>query len=156
MDPLSIGASMLAFVGLADRIIRATRFCIDSLQDAPSDIRMIFCEVSSLRTIVDILTGSDQSASSGGELEAIENVGLTFPLDWAGPIEGCRRCLASLEALLPSGASALSGSATASSRRRMTLAELAWPLKQSKARRMLADLSQHKATLLLAISGDMM
>jgi len=150
MDPISVGASILAFVGLADRIIRATKYCIDGLQDAPSDIRMIFCEVSSLRAVVDILTGSEQSAAE------LCNAPPNIPLDWAGPIEACRRCLASLEALLPSGGDAPSGPA-APSRRRMTLAELAWPLKQqSKARKLLAEISQHKSTLLLAISGDVM
>ncbi|KAK0647123.1 hypothetical protein B0T16DRAFT_458984 [Cercophora newfieldiana] len=150
MDPLSIGASVLAFVGLTDKIIRATRFCIDGLKDAPSDIRLIFCEVSSLRTIVDILTGPD----SDGET-AVESVVSTFPLDWAGPIEACRRCLEGLETLLPSVIpGAFNTGSTTASRRRITLAELAWPLKQSKARKLLAEISQHKATLLLAISGD--
>ncbi|KAK0750197.1 hypothetical protein B0T18DRAFT_437483 [Schizothecium vesticola] len=84
---------------------------------APTNIRVIFCEVSSLRTIA------------------------------------CRRCMAELEALLPS-LGALSGPTAPGQRRtKITLAELAWPLKQSKARKILAELSQHKATLLLVISG---
>lgn len=99
MDPLSVGASVLAFIGLADRIIRATRYCIDSVQNAPSDMRLIFCEVSSLRTIIDIVTASVQPPSSGEG--AAGDVVRKVPLNWAGPIEACRRCLASLGALLP-------------------------------------------------------
>ncbi|KAK4207821.1 hypothetical protein QBC37DRAFT_454389, partial [Rhypophila decipiens] len=38
--------------------------------------------------------------------------------------------------------------------RRISAAQLAWPFKQSRARKLLAELSHHKATLLLAISGD--
>jgi hypothetical protein len=157
MDPLSVGASVIAFVGLADRVIRTAQFCIDTLRDVPSDIRMVYCEVSSLKTIVDILTGPDQAAPSSDSEETIASIGPSFPRNWASPIEACQRCLTSLEALLPSGIdfSAPDGP-TAPGRRRVTLAELAWPLKQSKVRKLLAEISQHKATLLLAISGDVL
>ncbi|KAK0712656.1 hypothetical protein B0T26DRAFT_343158 [Lasiosphaeria miniovina] len=136
-DPLSVGASLLAFIGLADRIIRLSKYCIDGLKDAPSDFRMIHGEVSSLRTIVDDLTGIDQlSLFAKG-----------------GPLEACYRCLSNLEGLLPTDASQGQGQGH---RRRLTIAELAWPLKQNKARKLLAELSQHKATLLLMMSGDIM
>lgn len=132
-DPLSVGASLLAFIGLADRIIRLSKYCIDGVQDAPSDFRIIHGEVSSLRAIVDDLTENDQLSlfAKGGALEA------------------CHRCLSDLEGLLPADTSQ-------GRRRRLTIAELAWPLKQSSARKFLAELSQHKATLLLIISGDIM
>jgi hypothetical protein len=132
-EPLSIGASVLAFIGLADRIIRLSKYCIDGLQDAPSEIRMIHGEVSSLRAIVDVL--ADTEAPS------------LFDKD--GPLESCRRCLSDLERLLPAVDTSFRRAG-----RRLTVAELAWPLKQSKARKLLAELSQHKASLLLMISGD--
>jgi len=135
MDPVSIGASVLAFIGLADRIIQISKYCIDGVQDAPSDIRMIHGEASSLRAIVDVLTETEAPS--------------LFEKD--GPFEACRRCLSDLEGLLPADAN--SGHAR---RLRLTLAELAWPLKQSKARKLLAELSHHKSTLLLIISGDIM
>ncbi|VBB71412.1 Putative protein of unknown function [Podospora comata] len=133
-DPLSIGASVLAFIGLADRIIRLSKFCIDGLKDAPSDIRMIHGEVSSLRAIIDVL--AESKASSFLENNAA--------------LLSCHRCLSDLETLLPSDAG------VGLPRRRLTIAELAWPLKQSKARKTLVELSQHKATLLLIISGDVL
>lgn len=133
MDPLSVGASVLAFIGLADRIISLCKYCIDGVQDAPSDIRMIHGEASSLRAIVDVLTETEAPS--------------LFEKD--GPFEACRHCLSELEGLLPAGTN--SGHAR---RLRPTLAELAWPLKQSKARKLLAELSHHKSTLLLIISGD--
>lgn len=135
MDPLSVGASVLAFIGLADRIIRLSKYCIDGLQDAPSDIRMIYGEVSSLRAIVDVLTESEAPSL----------------FDKDGSFEGCRRCLTNLEGLLPADTTS-----DKAGRRRLTIAELAWPLKQSRARKLLVELSQHKATLLLIISGDIM
>lgn len=133
-DPLSIGASVLAFIGLADRIIRLSKFCIDGLKDAPSDIRMIHGEVSSLRAIIDVL--AESKAPSFLENNAA--------------LLSCHRCLSDLETLLPSDAG------VGLPRRRLTIAELAWPLKQSKARKTLVELSQHKATLLLIISGDVL
>jgi hypothetical protein len=60
---------------------------LDRKVSLPSNIRVIFCEVSSLRTIVDILAGSDQSTSSDGDA-AIGSVIPTFPLDWIGPNRG--------------------------------------------------------------------
>jgi hypothetical protein len=141
-DPISIGASLLAFIGLADRIIRASVYCIDTLQDAPGDIRMIHNEVLSLRAIVDTFADPGQSSSDGA---------ISILFDKGGPIEACRRSLSGLEALLPVGADDAS---TSSLRRRMTLTELSWPLKQSKARKLLAEISQHKSTMLLAMSGD--
>ncbi|KAK0669104.1 hypothetical protein QBC41DRAFT_112632 [Cercophora samala] len=133
-DPLSIGASVLAFIGLADRIIRLSKYCIDGLKDAPSDIRMIHGEVSSLRAIIDVLAESE--APSLFEKNAA--------------LLSCHRCLLDLESLLPTD------SVIGHARRRITIAELAWPLKQSRARKILVELSQHKATLLLVISGDIL
>lgn len=132
-DPLSAGASVLAFIGLADRIIRLAKGYIDGLRDAPNDIRIIHGEVSSLRAIVEVLTETEAQSIFGQD----------------GPFEACRRCLSDLESLLPAH-----NSPDYPCRRSLTIAELAWPLKQSKARKLLAELSQHKSTLLLVISGD--
>ncbi|KAK2693816.1 hypothetical protein QWA68_008438 [Fusarium oxysporum] len=68
-----------------------------------------------------------------------------------GPIKSCHSCLASLVALLPP----TMGQSQTGKRRKLTLVDLAWPLKQSKVRKLLAEISHHKATLLLAMSGDM-
>ncbi|KAI9157949.1 Vegetative incompatibility protein [Paramyrothecium foliicola] len=142
-DPLSIGASVLAFIGLADRIIRASQYVVDSIQDAPNDVRMILGEVISLRAIVESLEIQEWSDDSTPGL-------LADLFKTSGPIDTCRRCLSELEGLLPSFAKEDSGI----SKRRLHISQLAWPLKQSKARKLLAEISHHKATLLLAISGD--
>ncbi|KAF4339648.1 ankyrin repeat [Fusarium beomiforme] len=138
-DPLSIGASVLAFIGLADRIIRACKYCIEAVEDAPKDIQMILGEVTSLRAVMDGI--GDSSASSLVPNLYGEN----------GPIRSCKGCLSSLESLLPTNI----GQPTAGKRRKVILVELSWPLKQSKVRKLLAEISHHKATLLLAMSGDM-
>ncbi|KAF5622406.1 heterokaryon incompatibility protein het-E-1 [Fusarium sp. NRRL 25303] len=88
-DPLSIEASVLAFIGLADRIIRTCKYCIEAVEDAPKDIQMVLGEATSLRAIIDSI--SESSATS-----LVPNLH-----EQNGPIKSCHSCLASLEALLP-------------------------------------------------------
>ncbi|KAI7770180.1 hypothetical protein LZL87_002551 [Fusarium oxysporum] len=88
-DPLSIGASVLAFIGLADRIIRTCKYCIEAIEDAPKDIHMMLGEATSLRAIIDSI--GESSATS-----LVPNLH-----EQNGPIKSCHSCLASLEALLP-------------------------------------------------------
>lgn len=139
-DPLSIAASALAFVGLAEQVIRISKQCIDAIKDAPSDMQMILGEVSSVKAVV-------EGCKDAGDLDGL--VARLFAP--TGPVEACMRCLAELQALLPPD----QGPSTMWKKRRITLLELAWPLKQSKARKLLAEISHYKASLLLAISGDM-
>ncbi|KAK8006213.1 hypothetical protein PG991_012510 [Apiospora marii] len=134
-DPLSVGASIIAFLELTKRIVSTCKYCIETIKDAPKDFQMILGETTSLEAIIESLKASNA-----------ESPGLSVTL------EACRRCLSDLERLLPK----LQGNSSPSSnRRRITLANLAWPMKESKARKLLSEVSQHKATLLLAISGDM-
>ncbi|KAF5962325.1 hypothetical protein FBULB1_14290 [Fusarium bulbicola] len=100
---------------------------------------MILGKATSLRAIIDGI-GASSATSLVPNLHE-DN----------GPIESCYSCLASLEALLPSA----TGQSQTGKRRKLTLTDLAWPLKQSKVRKLLAEISHHKATLLLAMSGDM-
>ncbi|ENH70495.1 Vegetative incompatibility protein HET-E-1 [Fusarium oxysporum f. sp. cubense race 1] len=138
-DPLSIGASVLAFIGLADRIIRTCKHYIEAVEDAPRDIQMILGEATSLRAIID-------SIGESSVMSLVPNLH-----EQNGPIKFCHSCLSSIEALLPP----TMGQSRIGKRRKITLADLAWPLKQSKVRKLLAEISHHKATLLLAMSGDM-
>ncbi|KEY73582.1 hypothetical protein S7711_09197 [Stachybotrys chartarum IBT 7711] len=144
-DPLSIATSVVAFVELASRIIRASQYCIDAIKDAPSDIQMILGEVSSIKAIVENFEEPHPGPEDG------DNRLVSRLFAKGGPIEACQRCLGGLEGLLPMVAS----TNLTTKRRGFSLVELSWPLKQSKARRLLAEISHHKATLLLAISGDM-
>jgi hypothetical protein len=132
MDPVSAGASIIAFVQIANTVISACKFCIDTIKDAPKDMHMIFGEVTSLKATMESLDVADMHAT-------------------ATSIEACHRCLSELSGLLPRDYDA----STKGKNRKITMMELAWPLKQSKARRLLSEISHHKSTLLLAISGDM-
>jgi hypothetical protein len=142
-DPLSIGASVLAFVGLAERVIRAVHVCVEAVKDCPHDLQMMLCELSSMKAVFQSLTAADDPDFASTSL-------VRALFDKTGPVAACQRCLLGLEALLPK----VEQDRPVVQRHRITLAELAWPLKQSKARKLLAEISHHKATLLLAVSGD--
>jgi hypothetical protein len=143
-DPLSIGASVIAFIQLADSVIRLCRDCIEAIKDAPKDMQIIIGEVTSLKAIIESFSAVDLHANT------IKLVPSLF--EATGPVEACRRCLSALQRLLPVDIPEVSKGKL----RKITFAELAWPMKQSRARKLLAEISGHKSTLLLAITGDMM
>jgi len=143
-DPLSIGASIIAFIQLSDNLIRMCKDCIEAIKDAPKDMQMIIGEVTSLKAIIETFS------AAGLHVNTIRLVPSLF--DATGPVKSCQRCLLALQALLPLDLP----QASEGKLRRITFAELAWPMKQSKVRKLLAEISQHKSTLLLAITGDMM
>ncbi|KAK1982273.1 ankyrin repeat protein [Colletotrichum cereale] len=78
--------------------------------------------------------------------------GLSGP---SGPIEGCRTAVAELLSLLPPNQN--QGKKHGKSRRRrvqVALETLAWPLKETKARKLLEDIAQHKGTISFALTTD--
>jgi hypothetical protein len=144
-DPLSIGAGVIAFIQLADSVIRACKECIEAIKDAPKDMQMIIGEVTSLKAIIESFSAADVHANT------IRLVPSLF--EASGPVEACKCCLSALRGLLPPDIPGPSKGKL----RRITVRELAWPFgTQSKARKLLAEISLHKSTLLLAITGDMM
>jgi hypothetical protein len=58
-DPLSIGAGIIAFIQLADSVIRACKECIEAIKDAPKDMQMIIGEVTSLKAILESFSAVD-------------------------------------------------------------------------------------------------
>ncbi|KAK4209422.1 hypothetical protein QBC37DRAFT_54482 [Rhypophila decipiens] len=148
-DPLSLGAGIIAFIQLAEGVIRASSFCIGAIQDAPTDLQMILCEATSIKFIVEGL-GRPESTHKADNPTLLSRL-----FAHSGPVDTCKRCLLELDKLLPLEAKQV-GSVVRNTKgfRRISAAQLAWPFKQSKARKLLAELSHHKATLLLAISGD--
>ncbi|KAH6714963.1 vegetative incompatibility protein het-e-1 [Leptodontidium sp. MPI-SDFR-AT-0119] len=143
-DPLSTGAGVIAFIQLADSVIRACKECIESIKDAPKDMQMILGEVTSLKAIIESFSAADSHANTTRLVPSLFEAG--------GPVEACQRCLSTLRGLLPPDIPEPSKGKL----RRITVSELAWPFgSQPKARKLLAEISLHKSTLLLAITGDM-
>jgi hypothetical protein len=55
MDPVSAGASVIALIQLADRLVQLCSHYIETVQNYPKDSRVILIEASSLRSILENL-----------------------------------------------------------------------------------------------------
>lgn len=146
MDPFSLTAGIIAVVQGTDRIAQLCRYYIGAVDDYPRDLRTILIETATLKALFEnlgLLIESDGDSSpmlkslDGGE----------------GPIAGCQRTISELEFLFPTS-SANTTQTTKRKRVKTTLAQLAWPFRQEKARALLGQLVQHKTTITTAISSD--
>jgi hypothetical protein len=148
MDPLSITASVIAILGLAEKIISSCRLYLSSIRDAPSDLRSILIEVSSLKSILDNLQFLATHGADGDHSQTTQD--LNGP---DGPIHGCWEALAKLENLFPP--TTVPGSTV--TKRRVTnisLAQLAWPFKKRHAAESLGQIRRHKSTITLSLTSD--
>ena len=136
-DPLSITGLVLALVDVATKIIN----CVGTIKDAPDDIKLLLCEVTSFKII----------------LESIPTESCWSLLKGKGPVlEACDRCLSALIELIPEQfLKASDGGGSKINKRHLAVTRLSWLLKESKAKKTLAELAQHKSTLLLVLSSDM-
>jgi hypothetical protein len=143
---LSLASSIVSIVQVADRVISLCKFFLQEGHDAPSDLRTILVETSIVKTILQNLQFL---------MEAIP--GLSGPLNSLsgndGPIEGCRTVITRLEGLLPSH---FIQSGSRRSKRRKVMTALAWPLKETKAKKLLQELVQYKMTINLALTTESM
>ena len=149
-EALAVGASVIAIIQIADRIIGLCKFYIETARDAPSDLRVILVETSALKTILEnlnFLTSCDGPDSSAARR--------TSGAD--GPIEGCFRTVAELEQLFPSDSIGTRGRQSSKKRKlNAVLTALAWPLKENKARKLLDEMMRYKTTISLALTTTSM
>jgi hypothetical protein len=151
-EAVALGASIIAIYQIADRIIGLCKFCIETIHDAPSDIRKILVEMSALKAIfqdLEFLKGCDSKLSA-----VLKHMACTD-----GPIKACLKAVADMEKIFPQNSINTHTSADRASKRmkvayKATLATLAWPLKASKAMKLLQDISMHKTTITLALTTD--
>jgi hypothetical protein len=154
-EAIALGASIIAIYQIADRVIGLCKVYIETVHDAPSDLRKILVEMSALKTIfqdLEFLKGCDSKLSA--VLESMTGND--------GAIGACRKAMADMEKLFPQESVDTSHSAGGSSKssKRMkiackaTLVALAWPLKASRAMKLLQDISMHKTTITLALTTN--
>lgn len=148
MDPLSITASVIAVIGLAGKIISLCQGYVNTMKDAPSDLRTIMIETGSLKSVVTSLEFFLSSWGPGNMLHIVKS--LEGP---EGPLEASRKALVALEKLFPPAADQ---NATGTKRRvtAISYAKLAWPFKEEKARKILNDIARYKVTISLALTTD--
>lgn len=147
-EVMAIGASAIAIIQITDRIVGLCKHYIETVRDAPSDLRVILLEVSALKAIFEslkFLTACDSGVSSTAS--AFSN------LD--GPVEGCLKSVRQLENLFPSNCiQDLGQNRSKKQKVKATLTALAWPLKETKARKLLDEISRYKTTITLAITAE--
>ena len=147
-EVIAIGASAIAIIQITDRIVSLCKFYIETVKGAPSDLRAILVETSALKTIFEnlqFLAACDDGVSNiASALSGVD-----------GPIEGCLRSVTQLEKLFPSDWSKITGQGRSKKQKvKATLTALAWPLKESKARKLLDEVMRYKTCINLAITAE--
>lgn len=147
-EALAVGASVITILQTADRIIDMCKFYISTMRDAPSDLRAILFEASTLKIILKNLKFLGKCK---GNVSAVIN-----DLCGAdGPVEGCLRSVQKLEELFPPDHLHLQLQKRSKKQKiKSTLTSLAWPLKQTKARKLLDDIVRYKSTITLALTTE--
>ena len=159
-EAIAVVASIIAVIQISDRLVGLVKTCIEASKDAPKDFRVILNEISTLKIIfenLEFLIRVDGSKST--LLPRLEGP--------AGPIEGCQSSITELTNLITPG---FEEPDTRPKKKRKTgtddtfadlkhraskfYTRLAWPLKETKARKILEDIARYKATINLALSNE--
>jgi len=147
-EAVALGASIIAIFQIADRVIGLCKLYIETVRDAPSDLRTVLIETSTMKTIlenVQFLMSCNNKPST--VLDVLSGAD--------GPIEGCRSAIAKMEGLFPSGyAQGHKGSRSKRQKVKASLATLAWPLKESRARKLMEEVIRYKSTINLALTTE--
>jgi Fungal N-terminal domain of STAND proteins len=144
MDPLSITSGVIAIIQIANTVISVCKDYVTSVTDAPKDLRTILIEVGSIKCVLETLELLVSKDDDGGISIILQRLQSSD-----GPLEGCKQALTALNQLLPAAAER-----RADGKRRkalLSLTSLAWPLKESKACKLLEDIGRHKTTISLAL-----
>lgn len=150
-EAVAIGASVIAVIQISERIIKLYKFYIETVQDAPSDLQLILIECSTLKAIFENL--NFLSSYNDGLSSSIE----TTLSGEDGPIKGCQRSITKLEKLFGSNSTQPVGPNQPNKRKvKAMLATLAWPLKQTKAKKLLDQIKNYKTTVTLALTTQSM
>jgi hypothetical protein len=145
MDGLSAAASIIAVIQISERIIGLTKHYIEAVHDAPRDLHVIRIEASTLKAVFEslkLLQDSEHALSTNLKKLGEED----------SAVGGCRRSVSELEKLLDPTPQPTSGG-----RRRKiqaTLNNLAWPLKQDRAKKLLEEILRYKTTITLLLTTE--
>jgi len=146
MDPLSVSASIIAILGLADKIIFVCRKYVSSVKDAPDDLRVLLIHLGNLRSVIENLDFLHEHGKNVSGSPIVQGLFAAH-----GPIEGCRKALADLEDLLPTHATTKRGPKRKAVE--ISLAQLAWPFKEGKVRKLVDQIEKHKSTISLTLTA---
>jgi hypothetical protein len=146
-EVIALASSVIAIIQIADRLIDVCKYYIETVHCAPSDLRLILIETSTIKVILQNLQFLISCEPSSLALDGLSGE--------QGPIEGCLKIIVDLEHLFPPQYAVTQGKPRP--KRRMvkaTLAALAWPLKENKARRLLSEMMEYKTSIVLALTTE--
>ncbi|KAK3366110.1 hypothetical protein B0T24DRAFT_560333 [Lasiosphaeria ovina] len=146
-EALAFAASVTAIVQIADRIIDVCKYYIRTARDAPSDFRTILVETSTLKTLfenLEFLTEHQDGISAAASKLA----------DDGGSIKSCLQSIGELEKLLSSQTIPTGQSQSKKQKLKFVVSSLAWPLKETRARKLLGEMRQCKETINLVLTAE--
>jgi hypothetical protein len=143
-EAIALGASIIAIIQISDRIISLTKHYIETVHDAPRDLHIIRIEASALKAVFESL---ELLRHSGHVLCNLQTLS-----ERDGPVEGCRRSVSELQNLLEPPPQQTSNGKW--QKVQTTLSNLAWPFKESKAKKLLDEISRYKTTITLSLSTE--
>ncbi|OBT87645.1 hypothetical protein VE02_02686 [Pseudogymnoascus sp. 03VT05] len=147
----SVG-TIIAIIQVADRVIGLCKFYIETADGAPLDLRSILVEISSFKAILETL----QFISSLSDAEKSTNLNALFNPD--GPIDHSQKLVLELEKLIPSQDLLQAADSKASqpmrNKAKRALITLGWPLKESKAAKLMGEIARCKTTISLALTTE--
>jgi len=146
MDP----GTILAVIQLSAKVLELAKFYIETAREASSDLRSILVKTSTVNAIftsLDFLSSHPTGSSS--QLTQLSEPG--------GIVHRCREILCELESLLPADpdqGGSQDAKKTIKDRARRCRDALAWPLKASRAEKLLNDLDGCINKLLLVFAAE--
>jgi len=143
-EAFGIAAGALTVIELTSKLISQCKYLIETTQDAPQDLNRILVEIASLKAALESLHYlSSAGCDFSDNVRRLENAG--------GAVKGCEDAVAQLAAELDGFAL---GSQSGPRKRQKIQSSLKWCFKESKARKLLDDILQHKTTIMLTLLGD--
>ena len=141
------GPALIAVIQISDRIVGLCKHYIETVQDYPSDLRTILVEISFLKTTLENL--KTLAPYCGNTLDQSQG-----SCKLKDPIEECLRLVQELEKLFPSNIQQSSNNTSKRQKVKATFAQLAWPFKESKARKLLDLIRPLKETFILELTSQ--
>ncbi|KAH9905375.1 hypothetical protein F4778DRAFT_779715 [Xylariomycetidae sp. FL2044] len=145
-EVLGLVSSIIAVIELSAKAVGRCKSLIETAKDAPRDLRAILVEVSSLHSALENLQFLQ---SVDGDLS--DNVSQDESLNTA--VHGCQNTLGELVDELDS-LTISNHEPTATGKRQRIKTAIKWTWKEDSARKLLADLLQHKATITVCLLSE--
>ena len=152
MAEIGIAASIVAVIQVSSQVAKICRLYIEKVKDAPSDLRKIYLEISTLKTVFEHIEFL-ASHPSGDNDDATTILSILSGPD--SPINASQVAVDELESLFPSHlAQGFESDGKSKRKVKATLTTLAWPLKEKKAKKLLDEISRCKDTLALVLTSE--